>query len=251
LSAARISELDEEEEEEMELDGADALAHYERELNATGATAVSRGRLQIRLHATRRSATYWFELLHGSKVLNYYSSNSNHRSSFVNSTSLHCAAVLPSASDPHSLIISHGGARQSAPIHHVITAPSPSALSFWLDAFATVVDNCLSRDAVESRRRKAEILHRLDEMRQQRPSLQLIGASLQDFSNPPSSSSSSSIALSPSVPQQSMATSVQPPLSSSSSLPMLFTEEGDGGEAFRDCTAQVQHPMHRCKIVTH
>ena len=241
LSTARISELDEEEEEQMQLDGADSLAHYERELNATGATAVSRGRLQIRLHATRRSATYWFELLHSSKVLNYYSSNSNHRSSFVSSTSLHYAAVLPSASDPHSLIISHGGARQSAPIHHVITAPSPSALSFWLDAFATVADNCLSREAVESRRRKAEMLHRLDEMRQQRPSLQLIGASLQDFSNPPSSSS---IALSPSVPQQTLATSAQPPLSSSSSLPMLFTEEGDGGEAFRDCTAQVQHPLH-------
>ena len=113
LSTVRISELDEEEDEQMQLDGADSLAHYERELNATGATVVSRGRLQIRLHATRRSATYWFELLHSSKVLNYYSNNSNHRSSFVSSTSLHCAAVLPSASDPllpltpHASTITH------------------------------------------------------------------------------------------------------------------------------------------------
>jgi hypothetical protein len=198
---------------------------------------------------------YWFELLHAKKVINYYSSNSNHRSSFVASISLHCASIIPlqsSSSDTHTFIISHGGARQTAPIHHVISAPSPSALAFWLDALAAVTDGCLSPAALDTRRRKALLLHSLEDMRHQRPSLQLIGASLSDFSKPTSSSPSLQAASSPAL-QRAWPQSEQQRSSSShsSSVPSLFTEEGDGGEAFRECTAKVPpRILALCKNVT-
>jgi hypothetical protein len=229
LSGSIINESDEDEENESQLDDGDST--FERELNAMGATVVSRGSLQIRLHATRRSVTYWFELLHASRILNYYSSKSNQRSSFVGSIALQCSAIIPcspTATGANSLIISHGGARQPAPIHHVVSAPSPSALSFWLDAFATVTDQCLSRDAVELRRHKAVLLHWLDQKRLQRPSLQLIGASLADVWQPAASAPSALLLSSPS--------SQAPPPPAAS----LFTEEEDGGEAFRECMSQVR-----------
>jgi hypothetical protein len=205
-----------------------------------GATTVSRGSLHIHVHGTRRSATYWFELLHSQRLLNYYNSNSNHRSSFVGSIALHCVSLIPTAPascPPNSFIISHGGARQAAPIHHIITAPSPSALTFWLDAFTTVADSCLPRDAVELRRRKAVLLQQLIYKRLQRPSLQLIAASLQNFNQAAASSFSSSLSL-PSLAhsQTAAAASAAPP---APSLPNLFIEEGDGGEAIRGCLMQV------------
>jgi hypothetical protein len=228
LSGSTINESDEDEENESQLDYSDST--FERELNAMGATVVSRGSLQICLHSTRRSRTLWFELLHANKTLNYYSSKSNQRSAFVGSIALQCYAIIPcspTASGANSLIISHGGSRQSAPIHHIVSAPSPSALSFWLDAFTTATDQCLSRDAVELRRHKAVLLQWLDQKRLQRPSLQLIGASLADVWQPAASASSALFASSPS--------SQAPPPPAAS----LFTEEEDGGEAFRECTSQV------------
>ncbi len=243
---AAIAESDDEEQDEWEGDG-DSLTNFERELNAMGMTTVSRGSLQIHLHGARRSATYWFELLHGQRALNYYNSNSNHRSSFVGSIAVHSVSLIPSApasSPPNSFIISHGGARQTAPIHHIITAPSPSALSFWLDAFTTVTDNCLSRDAIELRRRKAVLQQQLVYKRLQRPSLQLIAASLQDFDQSAASSYSSSLSLPSALqsPTQSSASAT----SSQSSISSLFNEEGDGGEAIRCCLTQVPQ---RCRTV--
>ncbi len=239
-AAAQFAEIVEEDELQLQLD--ESSSPYERELNAAGATAVSRGRLHIQSHAVRRSAAYWFELLHANKSLNYYSSNSNHRSSFVGSISLHCASILPFASAPQSFIITLGGARQTAPIHHTISPPSDSALSFWLDALTAVTDSCLSRDAVELRRRKAVLLQQLHDMRQQRPSLQLIGASLQDASIPSASlPSPPSFTTTMQQPSPSLLASQQPPQpSSSSAAPSLFVEEGDGGEAFRECSSQVR-----------
>jgi hypothetical protein len=242
---AQFAEIEEEDELQMQLD--ESSSPYERELDSTGATAVSRGRLHIQLHTARRSATYWFELLHASKSLNYYSSNSNHKNSFVGSISLHSASIIPCApapqsSAPQSFIITLGGARQTAPIHHTVSPPSDSALSFWLDALTAVTDSCLSRDAVELRRRKAVLLQQLHGMRQQRPSLQLIGASLQDSSIP-----SASLASPPPYtatmqhPSPSLLASAQQPQpSSSTAAPSLFVEEGDGGEAFRECSSHVR-----------
>ncbi len=244
-AAAQFAEIEEEDELQLQLD--ESSSPYERELNAAGATAVSRGRLHIQSHTVRRSAAYWFELLHANKSLNYYSSNSNHRSSFVGSISLHCASILPFASAPQSsapqsFIITLGGARQTAPIHHTISPPSDSALSFWLDALTAVTDSCLSRDAVELRRRKAVLLQQLHDMRQQRPSLQLIGASLQDASIPSASlPSPPSLTTAMQQTSPSLLASQQPPQpSSSSAAPSLFVEEGDGGEAFRECSSQVR-----------
>ena len=245
-SASIIMESDEDEQDEWEGDG-DSLTNFERELNAMGITTVSRGSLQMHVHGTRSSKTHWFELLHTQRVLNYYSSNSNHRSSFVGSIPMHSVSVIPTApasSPPNSFIISHGGARQSTPIHHVITAPSPSALSFWLDAFTAVADNCLSRDAVELRRRKAVLLQQLVYKRHQRPSLQLIAASLQDFNQ------SAASALAPSPSSLAPASFAAVPLQSSAShAPSLFIEEGDHGEGIRGYLTQVQNPpLSSCVI---
>jgi len=241
-SASIIMESDEDEQEEWEGDG-DSLTNFERELNAMGVTTVSRGSLQMHVHGTRSSKTHWFELLHAQRVLNYYSSNSNHRSSFVGSIPMHSVSVIttaPASSPPNSFIISHGGARQSTPIHHVITAPSPSALSFWLDAFTAVADNCLSRDAVELRRRKAVLLQQLVYKRHQRPSLQLIASSLQDCNQ--SAASLFSPLPSQSSPLTPASHAAAPLQSSAASTPSLFIEEGDGGEGIRGCLTQVQVP---------
>jgi hypothetical protein len=275
LSVSSVAESEGEDEDGLQLDEHDSVIAYERELNALGSTTVSRGSLQILIHASRQTTTYWFELLHVNRLLNYYRNNSNHRSSFVSFIAMQCAAIIscsaatsfPSISEhmkhlsssppQYSFIISIGGTRQGAPIHHVVTPPSPSAFAFWLDAFASVVDSCLSRDAIDLRRRKTLLLHRLEQMRLQRPSLQLIGASLQELTQTTASSPQSSFSAPASQPSQSSASasaSAQAPssplssaisFSSSSSsslpkeLPSLFIEEGDGGEAFRECLVQV------------